>query len=62
MYSSGKMLDKTVNIDGLFIAWIWYIAIMLILFIFYDRLVGWIAVSIIFFNYRNKKLREAGFK
>ena len=56
-----KFTDE-LNIDGLFIAWIWYIAIMLILFIFYDRLVGWIAVSIIFFNYRNKKLREAGFK
>ena len=50
------------NIDGLLIAWIWYIFIMVLLVIFNDRIVGWIGTSIIFFNYRKKKLREAGFK
>lgn len=50
------------NIDGLIIAWIWYVFIMAIGVIFYDRISIWIVASIIFFNYRNKKLKEAGYK
>ncbi len=50
------------NIDGLLIAWIWYVFIMAVAVIFYDRIGIWILASIIFFNYRNKKLKEAGYK
>jgi hypothetical protein len=50
------------NVDGLFIAWIWYIFIMAIAIIFYDRIAIWILASVIFFGYRNKKLKEAGYK
>ena len=50
------------NIDGLFIAWIWYVFIMAVGVIFYDRIAIWILASIIFFNYRKKKLKEAGYK
>lgn len=50
------------NIDGLLIAWIWYVFIMVVAFIFYDRIAIWIIASIIFFNYRNRKLKEAGYK
>ena len=50
------------NIDGLLIAWIWYIFIMAVGVIFYDRIGIWILTSVIFFNYRNKKLKEAGYK
>lgn len=50
------------NIDGLLIAWIWYVFIMAVGVIFYDRIGIWILTSIIFFNYRNKKLKEAGYK
>lgn len=50
------------NIDGMFIAWIWYVFIMVVAIIFKDRLVIWIFASIIFFNYRNEKLRKAGYK
>lgn len=50
------------NIDGLLIAWIWYVFIMAIGVIFYDRIGIWILASVVFFNYRNKKLKEAGYK
>lgn len=50
------------NIDSLLMAWIWYVFIMAVGTIFYDRIVIWALASIIFFNYRNKKLREAGYR
>lgn len=50
------------NIDGLLIAWIWYVFIMLVSIVFHDRIGIWILASIIFFNYRSKKLKEAGYK
>lgn len=50
------------GIDGLFIAWIWYVFIMVVGAIFYDRIGIWILASVIFFDYRNKKLKEAGYK
>lgn len=53
---------EELNIDGLFIAWMWYVFIMAVAIIFYDRIYIWIFASIIFFNYRNKKLKEAGYK
>ena len=53
---------EELNIDGLLIAWIWYVFIMGVAIIFNDRIGIWILASIVFFNYRNKKLREAGFK
>lgn len=56
-----KFSDE-LNIDGLLIAWTWYIFIMVVGIIFYDRIGIWILASAIFFNYRNKKLKEAGYK
>lgn len=53
---------EELNIDGMFLAWLWYIFIMLVAIIFNDRLVIWIAASIIFFNYRKRKLRKEGYK
>ena len=50
------------SIDGLLIAWIWYVFIMAVAVIFYDRIGIWILTSIVFFSYRNKKLKEAGYK
>ncbi len=50
------------NIDGLLIAWIWYVFIMAVAVIFYARIWIWILASIVFFNYRCKKLKEAGYK
>lgn len=53
---------EEMNIDGLFIAWMWYIVIMLVLVIFNDRILGWIGASLMFFSYRSNKLRKAGYK
>lgn len=55
-------LKDELNINGLFIAWIWYIFIMAISTIFYDRIGLWILVTCIFLSYRKKKLKEAGYK
>jgi hypothetical protein len=56
-----KFSDE-LNIEGMLIAWIWYIFIMLISIIFNGRMIIWVVASIIFFNYRNNKLRKAGIK
>lgn len=75
MYDPNKTVRKTqqkveqshtfsdeLNIDSLLIAWVWYIFIMCVGVIFYARIGIWIFASIIFFNYRDKKLKEAGYK
>ena len=54
--------SEELNIDGLFIAWIWYIFIMLVGTIFFGRIIIWITASAIFFNYRKGKLKEAGYR
>lgn len=54
--------SEELNIDGLFLAWIWYVFIMFVAIIFYDRVGIWIISSIVFFSYRNRKLKEAGYK
>jgi hypothetical protein len=56
----GRTFVDELNMDGMLIAWIWYIFIMAIGVIFNDRIVLWIAASIIFFNYRNNKLKNGG--
>lgn len=67
-YQSSQNVNKKIKltdefkIDGLFIAWVWYIFIMAVATIFYSRIGIWILASIVFFSYRNKKLREAGYK
>ncbi len=50
------------KIRDLRITWVLYIVAMLISIVFYDRLLAWIFVSIIFFTYRHKKLKEYGYK
>lgn len=50
------------SIDGMLIAWVWYIFIMLVAVIFKECIGIWIFASIVFFNYRNKKLKERGYK
>lgn len=54
--------QKELEIEGLLLAWIWYIFIMVVAIIFNDRIGIWILSSIIFFRYRNKKIKEAGYK
>ena len=59
---NGKPTFKDeMNIDGLFLAWIWYIFIMAVACIFHARFGIWTLASIVFFHYRKRKLREAGY-
>ena len=57
-YSFRKELD----IDGMLIAWLWYVFIVAIGTIFYARIIIWIIASVVFFNYRSQKLKEEGYK
>ncbi len=52
---------KDNQIPLLFIGWIWYIFLMAIMFIFKGRLFGWAIVSIVFFNWRDKVIKEEGY-
>lgn len=51
---------KDRNIDGMFLGWLWYIFLMTISFIFKDALGLWIIISIVFFSWRAKKIKEEG--
>lgn len=53
-----KMKDSDIN--GLFIGWVWYIFLMAISVIFKDVIGLWILISIIFFSWRSKKIKEEG--
>ena len=48
------------NISGLFLGWLWYIFLMLISVIFKDVIGLWIFISIVFFSWRSKKIKEEG--
>ena len=51
---------KDRDIDGMFIGWVWYIFLMGISIIFKDIAGLWILISIIFFSWRAKKIKEEG--
>lgn len=53
---------KELKIDGMFFAWLWYIVLMAITFIFNGRIFYWIVISICFLIYRYGKLKEEGYK
>ena len=57
-----RTFSDELKIKDLKIAWVLYIAAMLISVVFYDRLLAWFFVSFIFFTYRHKKLKEYGYK
>ncbi len=57
-----RTFKDELSIDGLLLAWIWYVLIMGVAVIFNDRIGIWALASIIFFDYRNKKLKDAGYK
>ena len=48
------------KINGLFIGWIWYIFLMSVSSIFYDRIGLWILISIVFFTWRSSKIKKEG--
>lgn len=51
---------KDSEIGGLFIGWVWYVFLMGISTIFKDAIGLWILISIIFFSWRSKKIKEEG--
>lgn len=53
---------KELQIDGMLIAWMWYIALMAITLIFNGFYFYWAAINLCFFIYRNAKLKEEGYK
>ena len=54
--------SRELAIEGMPLAWLWYIFLMGITLIFNGALVYWTIISVIFFTHRNKKLKEAGYK
>ncbi len=48
------------EISGLFIGWVWYVFLMAISFIFKNAIGFWILISVIFFSWRAKKIKEEG--
>lgn len=51
---------KDREVDGLFIGWVWYIFLMLVSAIFNDAIGLWIFISVVFFSWRSKKIKEEG--
>lgn len=51
---------RDVEIDGLFLGWVWYIFLMLISTIFKDAIGLWILISWVFFSWRARKIKEEG--
>lgn len=60
-FQKEKVVPKDREIFKLSIGWIWYILIMAILTIFNERILGWIFVSVIFFNWRKKVKEEESY-
>lgn len=51
---------KDMEIDGLFLGWLWYIFLMAVATIFKGNIGLWILISIVFFSWRAKKIKEEG--
>ena len=58
----GPKFKDEMNINGLAQAWILYIIAMVVSVVLKDRLTAWAQAIAIFTHYRNKKLKEAGWK
>ena len=51
---------KDSQINGLPLGWLWYIFLMGLATIFKGNIVLWIFISVVFFNWRSKKIKEEG--
>ena len=56
-----KKKRNELEIDWLFVGWLWYIFIMLVSSIFVGNVFCWILASIIFFTWRKNKINEEGY-
>ena len=50
------------KIRDLRITWVLYVFAMLVSVVFYERIIAWIFVSLVFFSYRSKMLKAHGYK
>lgn len=48
------------QIDGLLIGWLWYIVLMAVSTIFYDRIGLWALWTFLFFSWRHSKIEKEG--
>lgn len=48
------------HVDDTFIGWMWYITMMIVLAIFKHRILGWVALTIVFLVWRSSKIKEEG--
>lgn len=62
MENSQLTFAQEINIDGMAIAWLWYIVLMGVTLIFNGFYLYWIFISACFFLYRYGKLKEEGYK
>ena len=51
---------KDCHINGLMYGWVWYIFVMVISTMFYDRIMMWAIWSVVFFTWRSSKIKEEG--
>lgn len=54
-----KHVPKDLEINRLFLGWIWYIFLIIVVSIFKGAIVGWIFISFFFFSWRQKVKEEA---
>ena len=51
---------RDIDIENLPLGWTWYIFLMLIATIFKGNVILWIFFSVVFFNWRDKKIKKEG--
>lgn len=54
-----KHVPKDIEINKLFLGWIWYIFLIIVVSIFKGAIVGWVFISFFFFSWRKKVKEEA---
>ena len=62
MENNRLTFGKELAVDGMLIAWLWYVVLMAVTLIFNGFYLYWIFISICFFIYRYGKLKEEGYK
>lgn len=60
VYIPKEKKRKELEVGCLFLGWIWYIFLMAIATIFNGAIFIWIMISIAFFSWRAKKIKEEG--
>ena len=62
MENNNLTFVKELQVDGMAIAWLWYVVLMAVTLIFNGFIVYWVLINLCFFIYRYGKLKEEGYK